>query len=131
MNQIETEIKKMDDNTINEIAEELQVVYNAKIKTQTELLNQLIAKDVVRNKIINVPGQLFFEYENELDESQQRIKCYENYFDDDKIKYGVLKRVLQNNEKKSENVDDYRNRSKKRFIIISCNIKRELQILRK
>ena len=64
---------------------------------------------------------MFFEYDNELYESQQLIKCYENYFDDDKIKYGVLNKVLQNNEKKFENDDDYKNRSKKRFIIISYN----------
>ena len=55
----------------------------------------MIAKDVVKNKMINVAGQLFIEYEKELDESQQIIKTYENYIGDINIKKDILKNFFR------------------------------------
>ena len=42
--------------------------------TKEELLQKFVAKDVIKNKMINVAGQMFIEYEKELDNSNQKIK---------------------------------------------------------
>ena len=72
MNQIELE-RKTDNETINGIAEKPELVFYANIKIKEELLQQVIAKDVRKNKMIDA-GQMFIEYEKELDESNQIIK---------------------------------------------------------
>ena len=51
----------------------------------------------------NVAGQMFIQYENELDESIQIIKSYEIYIGDDKTKNYVLNKVSENNIKEVVN----------------------------
>ena len=72
-------------DTINEDAEEIEVANNANIKTKYELLQQMIDKDVIKNEMINVAGQMFIEYERERDEPHQ--KKIENFTVDVKKKY--------------------------------------------
>ena len=72
MDKIEQEIKQ-DEITINDIAKKLELVSNNNMVTKEELLQKFVAKDVIKNKMITVAGQLFIEYEKELDNSNQII----------------------------------------------------------
>ena len=92
MDKIELEIKQ-DENTINDIAEKLELTSNTNMVTKEELLQKFITKDVIKNKMINVAGQMFIEYEKELDNSNQIIKGYEEYIGDDKIRNDILDKV--------------------------------------
>ena len=129
MDKIEQEIKQ-DENTINDIAEKLQLVSNTNMVTKEELLQKFIAKDVNKNKMINVAGQMFIEYEKELDNSNQIIKGYEDYIGDDKIRKDILDKVCEDNTKEicSEKDEVYKNNSINRFIKILNNNKREIKL---
>ena len=127
MDKIEQEIKR-DDDTVYEIAEKLQLISNTNMVTKEELLHKFIAKDVIKNKMINVAGQMFIEYEKELDNSNQIIKGYEDYIGDDKIRKDILDKVCEDNTKEicSEKDVVYKNNSINRFIKILNNNKREM-----
>ena len=127
MDKIEQEIKK-DESTVYNIAEKLKLVSNTNMVTK-ELLHKFIAKDVIKNKMIDVAGQMFVEYEKELDNSNQIIKGYEDYIGDDKIRNDILDKVCGDNVKEicSEKDEVYKNNSINRFIKILNNNKRELQ----
>ena len=77
--------------------------------------------------MINVAGQMFIEYEKELDNSNQIIKGYENYIADDKIRKDILEKFCGDNIKEvcSEKDEIYKNNSTNRFIKILNNKKRE------
>ena len=128
MDKIELEIKR-DENTINDIAEKLELKSKTNMVTKEELLQKFVAKDVIKNKMINVAGQMFIEYEKELDNSNQIIKGYEEYIGDNKIKNDILDKVCGDNVKDicSEKDEVYKNNSINRFIQILSNNKRELQ----
>ena len=127
MDKIELEIKQ-DENTINDIAEKLELVSNTNMVTKEELLQKFVAKDVIKNKMITVAGQMFIEYEKELDNSNQIIKGYEDYIGDDKIRNDILDKVCGDNIKDvcSEKDQVYKNNSINRFIKILNNNKREM-----
>ena len=127
MDKIEQEIKQ-DENTINDIAEKLELVSNTNMITKEELLQKFVAKDVIKNKMINVAGQMFIEYEKELDNSNQIIKGYEDYIGDDKVRKDILDKVCIDNIKDdcSEKDQVYKNNSINRFIKILNNNKREM-----
>ena len=127
MDKIEQEIKQ-DENTINDIAEKLELVSNTNMVTKEELLQKFVAKDVIKNKMINVAGQMFIEYEKEIDNSNKIIKGYENYIGDDKIRNDILDKVCGDNIKDacSEKYQVYKNNSINRFIKILNNNKREM-----
>ena len=127
MDKIEQEIKQ-DENTINDIAENLELVSNTNMVTKEELLQKFVAKDVIKNKMINVAGQMFIEYEKEIDNSNKIIKGYENYIGDDKIRNDILDKVCGDNIKDacSEKYQVYKNNSINRFIKILNNNKREM-----
>ena len=84
---------KQDENTINYNAEELELVSNANVVTKEETLQQIVATDVIENKMITVAGQMFNEYEKQIDNSNQLIKSYEDYIDDNKIKNDISVKV--------------------------------------
>ena len=127
MDKTEQEIKQ-DENTINDIAEKLELISNTNMVTKEELLQKFVAKDVIKNKMINVAGQMFIQYEKELDNSNQIIKGYENYIGDDKIRNDILEKVCGDNIKDdcSEKDEVYKNNSINRFIKILNNNKREM-----
>ena len=127
MDKIEQETKQ-DENTINDIAEKLELISNTNMVTKEELLQKFVAKDVIKNKMINIAGQMFIEYEKELDNSNQIIKGYENYIGDDKIRKDILDKVCGDNVKEicSEKDEVYKNNSINRFIKILNNNKREM-----
>ena len=127
MDKIEQEIKQ-DENTINDMAEKLELVSNTNMVTKEELLQKFVAKDVIKNKMINVAGQMFIEYEKELDNSNKIIKGYEDYIGDDKIRKDILDKVCGDNVKEvcSEKDEVYKNNSINRFIKILNNNKREM-----
>ena len=60
-------------DTLNEDAVELEVANNANIKTKEELLQQKIDKDVIKNEMFIVAGQMFIEYEREGDEPHKKM----------------------------------------------------------
>ena len=128
MDKIELEIKR-DEKTINDIAEKLELVANTNMVTKEELLRKFVAKDVIKNKMITVAGQMFIEYEKELDNSNQMIKGYEDYNGDSKIKNHKLDKVCGDNVQDicSERDEIYKNKSISRFIKILNKNKRELQ----
>ena len=97
--------------------------------TKEELLQKFVATDVIKNKMINDAGQMFIEYEKELDNSNQIIKGYEDYIGDDKIRNDILDKVCGDNVKEvcSEKDEFYKNNSINRFIKILNNNKREIQ----
>ena len=127
MDKIEQEIKQ-DESTINDIAEKLELVSNTNMVTKEELLQKFVAKDVIKNKMINVAGQMFTEYEKELDNSNKIIKGYEDYIGDDKIRKDILDKICEDSIKEvcSEKDEVYKNNSFKRFIRILNNNKREI-----
>ena len=92
MDKIESEMKR-DEKTINDIAEKLELVANTNTVTKVELLQKFVAKDVKKNKTITVAGQMFYEYEKEIDNSNQIFKGFEHYIGDDKIRNDILDRV--------------------------------------
>ena len=55
-------------DTINENAEELEVANIGNIKTNEELLQHLIDKNVTKIEMIFVAGQMFIEYKKEMDD---------------------------------------------------------------
>ena len=127
MDKIELEIKR-DENTINDIAEKIELVSNTIMVTKEELLQKFVAEDVIKNKMINVAGQMFIEYEKELDISNQIIKGYEDYIGDNKIKNDILEKVCGDNVKDDCSEKDVvcKNNSINRFIKILNNNKREM-----
>ena len=66
MDETELEMQR-EENTINIIKENLELVSNTNMITRKELLHKFFAKDVIKNKVITVAGQMFIEYEKELD----------------------------------------------------------------
>ena len=126
MDKIQLQIKQ-DENTINDIAEKLELISNTNMVTKEELLQKFVAKDVIKNKMISVAGQMFIEYEKELDNSNQIIKGYEDYIGDDKIRNDILDKVCGDNMKEiyPEKDEVYKNNSIIRFIKILNNNKRE------
>ena len=127
MDKIELEIKR-DENTINEVAEKLELISKTNMVTREELLQKFIAKDVIKNKMITVAGQMFIDYEKELDNSNQIIKSYEDYIGDDKIRKDILDKVSGDITKEdcSEKDEVYKYNSINRFIKILINNKREM-----
>ena len=127
MDKIE-QTKKQDEDTVMDVAEKLKLISNTNMATKEELLQKFIAKDVIKNKMINVAGQMFIEYEKELDNSNQIIKGYEDYIGDDKIINDILDKVcgVNVNEICSEKDEVYKNNSNIRFIKILNNNKREM-----
>ena len=123
MDKIELEIKQ-DENTINDIAEKLELVSNTNMLTKEEFLQKFVAKDVIKNKMITVAGQMFIEHEKELDNSDKIIKEYENYFGDNEIRNDILDKVFGDNVKEicSEKDEVYKNNSIIRFFKILHNI---------
>ena len=127
MDKIEQEIKQ-DENTISDIAKKLELVSNTNMVTKEELLQKFVAKDVIKNKMITVAGQMFIEYEKELDNSNQIIKGYEDYIGDDKVRKDILDKVCGDITKEDYFEKDvvYKNNSIDRFIKILNNNKREM-----
>ena len=79
--------------------------------------------------MITVAGQMFIEYEKELDNSNQIIRGYEDYIGDNKIENDILDKVCGDNVKEicSEKGEVYKNNSINRLIKILNTNKRELQ----
>ena len=127
MDKIEKAIRQNKD-TVLDVAEKLKLVSNTNMVTKEEILNKFIAQDVIKNKMINVAGQMFIEYEKEIDNSNQRIKGYEDYIGDDKIRNDISEKVCGDNIKEdcSEKDEIYKNNSIIRFIKILNNNKREM-----
>ena len=72
MDKEELEIKQ-DENRINYIGEKIEKVSNTNMMIEEERLQKFIAKDILIKKLITVAGQMFIEYEKELDNSNQII----------------------------------------------------------
>ena len=79
--------------------------------------------------MIAVAGQMFIEYEKELENSNQIIKGYEDYIGDKKIKKDILDKVCPDNVKYYcfERDEVYKSSSIERFVKILKNKKHELQ----
>ena len=119
---------KQDENTINDIAEKLELATKTNMVTKEELLQKFVAKDVLKNKMITVAGQMFIEYEKEIDDSDEIFKGYEDFIGDKKIRNDISDKVFGDNVKDtcSENDELYKNNSITRFIKILKNNKREM-----
>ena len=126
MDKIEQAIRQ-DEDTVIDVVEKLKLVSNTNMATKEELLHKFIAKDVIKNKMITVAGQMFIEYEKELDKPNQLIKGYEDYIGDDKIRNDILDKVCRDNIKEIclEKDEVYKKNSIKRFIKLLNNNKRE------
>ena len=68
------------------------------METKEELFQKFVAKDVLKNKMITVAGQMFTEYEKEFDNSNQITKGYED-IGDNKFKNDILDKVCGDNVK--------------------------------
>ena len=79
--------------------------------------------------MITVAGQMFIEYQKELDNSNEIIKGNEEYISVNKIKQDILDKVCGDNVKKicSEKAKVYKKNLINRFIKFLNNNKRELQ----
>ena len=122
MDKIEQAIRQ-DEDTVIDVAEKLKLVSNTNMVTKEEPLQKFIAKDVIKNKMINVAGQMFIEYEKEIDNSNQIIEGYEDYIGDDKIRKDILDKVCSDDIKEdcSDKDEVYKNNSINRFIKILNN----------
>ena len=78
--------------------------------------------------MITVAGQMFIEYEKEIDNSNQIIKGYEYYIGDDKIRKDILDKVCSDDIKEdcSDKDEVYKKNSINRFIEILNINKREM-----
>ena len=128
MDKIELEIKQ-DENTIIDFAEYLEIVSNTNKVTIEEILQKIVAKDVITNKMITVAVQIFNEYEKESDNSNQMIKGYNDYIGDKIIKSYKLEKVCGDNVKEicSEEDEVYKINSNNRYFKILNYTERELQ----
>ena len=79
--------------------------------------------------MITVAGQMFIEYEKELESSNQISKGYEKYIGDNNTKSDILDKVCGDivNINCFDRDEVYRNKSINRFIKILKNSKREWQ----
>ena len=84
MDSIELQIK-LDETTINDVAEKMELVSNTNIVTKEEVLHKLKVKNMIKTKLLHVSGQCFIHYEKELDECSHLIKGCEDYVGDKKI----------------------------------------------
>ena len=125
MDKRELEIKR-DENTINDIAEKLELATKTNMVTKEELLQKFVAEDVLKDKMITVAGQMFIEYEKEIDDSDEIFKGYEDFIGDKKIRNDISDKVFGDNVKDtcSENDELYKNNSINRFIKVLNNNKR-------
>ena len=87
------------ENTINDIAEKLELISSTNMVTKKELLQKFVVKDVIKNRMIFVAGQMFIEHEKEFDNSNQIIKRYEDYIANKKIKNVIKDKVCGHNVK--------------------------------
>ena len=55
----------------------------------------------MKKKIITVAGQMFIEYEKELDYSNQIVRGYEDYIGEIKIENDILDKVCGDNVKET------------------------------
>ena len=117
MEKIEQAIKQ-DEDTVIDVAEKLKLVSNTNMVTEEKLLQNFVAKDVIKSKMISVACQMFIEYEKELDISNQIIKGYEDYIGDDKIRNDILDKVCGDITKEicSGKDEVYKNNSINRFM---------------
>ena len=78
--------------------------------------------------MITVAGQMFIEYEKQLDNSDKIIKGYEDYIGDNKIRNDILDKVCGDSLKgtRSEKDEVYKKNSINRFIKNLNNNKREM-----
>ena len=109
---------KRDEKTINDIAEKLELKSGTNMVTKEELLHKLVAIDVIKNKMITVAGQMFIEFERDLDNSNQIFKIIEDFIGDNKIKNDILDKVCGDNineETCAEKDENYENNSINRF----------------
>ena len=99
MDKTELEIKQ-DEKTITDIAEKLELVSNTKMVTEERLLQKFVAKDVIKNKMITVAGQIFIEYEKEINNCNQIFKGEEDSIGDKKIRKDILDKICGEHVKK-------------------------------
>ena len=127
MDKRESEMKR-DEKTINDNAEKLELAANTNMVTKVELLQKFVAKDVIKNKTITVAGQMFIEYEKEIDNSNQIIKGHDHYIGDDKIRNDILDRVCGDCLKEVDlrKIKFIKKSSMNRFIKILYNNKLEM-----
>ena len=71
------------------------MVFVSNIVTKGELLHKFNAEDVIKNKMITVAGQMFFEYEQKIDKSNQIIKGCEAYIGGIKSKIDISEKVCR------------------------------------
>ena len=128
MDKTESETKR-DDNTTNDIAEQLELVSNTNMVTKEELLQKFVAKYVLKNNLVTVAGQMFIEYKKYLDKSNQVVKRYEDFFVDIKFKHDILDKNFWDTVKDTCSGKDvvYENISINRFIKVLKKYKREKQ----
>ena len=68
MDKIESQIKQVESN-VNDNSQKIKIASNTNFLRKEELLQKLIGKDVVKTKMINVAGEMFIQYEKELDDT--------------------------------------------------------------
>ena len=91
MDKVESQ-RKQDENTIFYVAEKLELVSNTNIVTKEESLNKLIAKEVVKAKMLNMTDDMFIQHEKEIDKYDRTKESYEKIIGDNEIKNGKLKK---------------------------------------
>ena len=128
MDKIESETKR-DDNTRNDIAEQLELVSKTNMVTKEELLQKFVATYVLKNNLITVAGEIFIEFKKNLDKSNQMVKRYEDFFVDKKFKHDILFKIFWDNVQNtySEKEVIYKNISINRFTRVFNNRKSDLQ----
>ena len=97
--------------------------------TKEELVHNFVAKDVKRTILITVAGEMFVEYDKEIDNSNQIIKENEDNIGDNKFKNDNIDKVCANNVKEICSEEDvvYKTNSIDRYPKILNDNKRELQ----
>ena len=66
------------------LQKKIGLVSNTNMVANEEILQEIVAKVVIKNKMIPVAGQMFIEFENELDNSNQKNKGVGGYTGDKK-----------------------------------------------
>ena len=83
-------------NSVRDLGGAIEVVSHTNISTKEKTTHELIGKDGFKTNLLNEAGEMFLQYDKDLDESNLTIENYEKYIGDDNIRKDVINPVFIN-----------------------------------
>ena len=98
--EIQLLMKKVE-NTGKIAAEKLAAVSDTNVATKGYLMQKQLGKHVLKTKMLILAGEMFIQYEKEIDQSAEITKYYEELNEDDKIKNDIGNAIFPSNMKEN------------------------------